>query len=281
MMKISIFYCHITEIAEKEGISVSEALRDMKALGIDAVDFDAGDLRAHPEWADEVFAADMKIASIHEFFDIPNHPEQDPRCTVDLALKYGVKNVMIIPGFLTEEEMPVYENDEQVRAEMARSPKIGYIVEAFRRGVEYAKDKGVNITMEPYGDPLHAPFGRVAHFLYYTDMVEGLKMTLDTGNFIYADEDSLDAEARLGHLVTHVHLKDYAVDPDFAPRRFLRGKVPATIGGGYIPVWHILDRLEARGYDGYLTIEEFLLPDQRRAAEESVAFIKSFLNRNA
>ena len=154
-------------------------------------------------------------------------------------------------------------------------------IECMRELCQYAKDKGVSITMEPYGDPLHAPFGRVAHFLYYTDQVEGLKMTLDTGNFIYADEDALDAEARLGHLVTHVHLKDYKADPEFAPRRFLRGKIASTIGGGYIPVWHILDRLAARGYDGYLTIEEFLVPDHRRAAEESVAFIKSFLNRNA
>lgn len=280
MMKISIFYCHIRDIAEKEGISVPEALRDMKALGIDAVDFDAEELRPHPEWAEEVFAAGMKIANIHEFFDIPNHPEQDPCCTVDLALRYGVPSVMIIPGFLTEEEMPVYKNDEQVRAAMAASPKIGRIVDSLRRGVEYAKGKGVSITMEPYGDPLHAPFGRISHLLYYTEQVEGLCITLDTGNFIYADEDSLEAEARLGHLVEHVHLKDYAPDPSFRPCRFLRGTEPSAIGSGYIPVWHILDRLAARGYDGYVTIEEFLVPDHRKAAEESVSFVKSFLGRN-
>jgi sugar phosphate isomerase/epimerase len=189
------------------------------------------------------------------------------------------KNVMIIPGFLEPEEMPVYENDTQMWEEMAKNPKIAHMVAGVRRAVARAKGTDVAVTMEPYGDPLHAPFGRISQLLWFADQIEGLKMTLDTGNFIYTDEDALENAHRLAPMVTHLHCKSYAVDENEPVGRFYRGVAPAAIYEGYIPLWHILDYMEGCGYDGYLVIEEDNMEDHLTAAKNSIRYLKSFINR--
>lgn len=278
-MKISIFYVHIESIATQTGRSIPDILAELKADGIEAIEMDATQLRDNPDIGDMVAAAGLKFSNFYEFFDLGNHPEQDPAITVELALRYGVSNVMIIPGFLEPEEMPVYENDTQMWEEMAKNPKIAHMVTGVRRAVARAKGTDVAVTMEPYGDPLHAPFGRISQLLWFADQIEGLKMTLDTGNFIYTDEDALENAHRLAPMVTHLHCKSYAVDENEPVGRFYRGVAPAAIYEGYIPLWHILDYMEGCGYDGYLVIEEDNMEDHLTAAKNSIRYLKSFINR--
>lgn len=278
-MKISIFYVHIESIVAQTGRTVPDILAELKAEGLEAIEMDATRLRNDPSIGEMIAAAGLKISNLYEFFDLGNQPEQDPAITVELALRYGVGNVMIIPGFLKPEEMPVYKNDTQMWEEMTKHPKIAHMVTGVRRAVARAKGTNVAVTMEPYGDPLHAPFGRISQLLWFADQIEGLKMTLDTGNFIDCDEDALENAHRLAPLVTHLHCKSYAVDEAEPVGRFYRGVAPAAIYEGYIPLWHILDYMEGVGYDGYLVIEQDDMEDDLTSAKNSIHYLKSFINR--
>ncbi len=279
MMKISIFHVYVEEAAKQTGRPILDILADLKTEGLEALEMDAAWMREHPAEMKEMLDVGLTISSIYEVFDLGNHPEQDPSDTVKLALAYGVKNVMIIPGFLAPEEMPVYVTDKQVMAEMKKNEKILRMRDGVRRAVEFARGTDVDVTMEPYGSPTTAPYGRVSHLLWFANEIPGLKMTFDTGNFIFADEDALSAEAALGHLTTHIHCKSYNYDESEPAGRFRHGILPSAIYDGYIPLWHILDRFAARGYDRYLVIEQDKMKDHYTAALKAIRYLKTFINR--
>ncbi len=279
MMKISIFHVYVEEAAKQTGRPLLDILADLKAEGLEALEMDAAWMREHPAEMKEMLDVGLEISSIYEVFDLGNQPDQDLTETVKLALAYGVKNVMLIPGFLDPQEMPVYVNDEQMMQEMGKNPKILHMRDGVRRAVEFARSTDVDVTMEPYGSPTTAPYGRVSHLLWFANEIPGLKMTFDTGNFIFADEDALSAFDALADITTHIHCKSYNYDENEAPGRFRHGILPSAIYDGYIPLWHILDRFDARGYDRYLVIEQDKMTDHYSAALKAIRYLKAFNNR--
>ena len=86
--------------------------------------------------------------------------------------------------------------------------------------------------------------------------------TIDIGNFVVVDEDSVDATRALAPHAVHVHAKDFLTQagPDSPGEgwgrteagRYYQGCV---IGEGAIPVKECLKTLVEAGYDGYLAIE--------------------------
>ena len=102
----------------------------------------------------------------------------------------------------------------------------------------------------------------IDRFLAHVDV----GLTLDTGHLLIADGDPLDAVARWGDRINHLHLKDV----DLAELR----RVLAA-GGGMTEVWSsgsfvafgrgdldrdgVMDAVEARGFDGWVVVEQDVL----------------------
>lgn len=68
--------------------------------------------------------------------------------------------------------------------------------------------------------------------------------------------------------IVHVHCKDRGIEGE----NKLAG---VSVGSGYLPIREMTECLRLQGYDGYLAIEHFDLPDQMKHIRESAEFLKS------
>jgi len=84
--------------------------------------------------------------------------------------------------------------------------------------------------------------------------------TIDIGNFVVVDEDSVEATRALAPHAVHIHAKDFMMreeNPGEGWGRSEKGRYyqGCVIGEGVIPVKACLKVLAEAGYDGYLAIE--------------------------
>jgi inosose dehydratase len=94
-----------------------------------------------------------------------------------------------------------------------------------------------------------------------------LGLCLDTGHLMFAGGDPLEAIAAYGDRIWHVHFKD--CDPALAARSrveewdyptSVRRGIFCELGRGTVPFAAVLDALRARRYDGWIVVEQDVLP---------------------
>ena len=93
------------------------------------------------------------------------------------------------------------------------------------------------------------------------------------GNFAFSDEDVIRAADLLKDYIVHVHCKDRALNPAVRGD-FCKGLGQSPAGCGYIPIQVLVSTLRERGYDGYLAIEHFDVPDQLSFIRKSADFLR-------
>lgn len=167
---------------------------------------------------------------------------------VDIARALGVK--------LMRHDV-ASRQDTSVELFMRELPKLA---EACRRIADYAAGYGIVTSVENHGYYIQAS-DRV---LALIDAVgrDNYKLTLDVGNFMCADENSVAAVKRTIRAASMVHLKDFYLRPAAQPPgegwfqtisgNYLRG---AVLGNGDIDMRAVLQAVKSSGYDGYLSLE--------------------------
>jgi inosose dehydratase len=94
-----------------------------------------------------------------------------------------------------------------------------------------------------------------------------LGLCLDTGHLTFAGGDPLAVLATYGDRIWHVHFKD--CDPTLAAQSRLEGwdyhgsvrrGIFCELGRGTVPFRAVLDALRARHYDGWIVVEQDVLP---------------------
>lgn len=134
------------------------------------------------------------------------------------------------------------------------------LADACRRIADYAAQYGITTSVENHGfyvqgsDRVQALVDAVGRDNYRT--------TLDIGNFMCADEDSVIATQKNLPIASMVHLKDFYLrkvsrNPGegffrTAGGNYLRG---AIVGQGDIDMWAVIKAIKDSGYDGYISIE--------------------------
>jgi inosose dehydratase len=92
-------------------------------------------------------------------------------------------------------------------------------------------------------------------------------LCLDTGHLTFAGGDPLAALATWGDRIWHVHFKD--CDPELAMQsrkegwdyhQSVRRGIFCELGRGTVPFAGVLDGLRARGYSGWIVVEQDVLP---------------------
>jgi inosose dehydratase len=92
-------------------------------------------------------------------------------------------------------------------------------------------------------------------------------LCLDTGHLMYGGGDPLTAIAAYGDRIWHVHVKD--CDPRVAAaarerewdyHRAVREGIFCELGRGAVPFLEVRDALSARGYAGWIVVEQDVLP---------------------
>jgi inosose dehydratase len=94
-----------------------------------------------------------------------------------------------------------------------------------------------------------------------------LGLCLDTGHLTFAGGDPLAALAAYGDRIWHVHFKD--CDPALAAQSRIEGwdyhtsvrrGIFCELGRGTVPFAAVLDALRVRDYDGWIVVEQDVLP---------------------
>lgn len=134
------------------------------------------------------------------------------------------------------------------------------LTEACRRISDYAATFGITTSVENHGYFMQAS-DRVQALIHATDRAN-FKTTLDIGNFMCADENSVVATTKNMAYASMVHIKDFYLrsfehNPGegwfpTAHGNYLRG---AIIGNGDIDIRSVLRAVKQSGYNGFLSVE--------------------------
>lgn len=225
---ISIFCDSIASIARQEGISFADAASRIRNIGYSGVDVWVNQDSAQLAVIDSLGFRHASAISMIRYSDA-NQKETEKR-TLEFMKAQNFDKVLLVPGLLPEGASA--EHLDSVRRVIAKFASA-------------AKAERLTVMVEDYDNP--------SSICYNTALLEkmfkqapDLGMVFDTGNFLFAGEDCLDALSLFAPMVCHVHLKD---------RKSAFDRNCPAPGTGCIPMEEIIKPLIKAGYDGWFTVE--------------------------
>lgn len=264
-MRLSVFYDHILQASAQTGKPLPELLNGVRDAGIEAVEINMSYLCEHEETCELLGRVGLRISCVYEFYEMEQKDEKrKAEKQIHTALKAGAGKVLVVPGFLDEEEahvMKEYVTDYDKTADfLNHNEKALRMAEGLWYMTTLGTDAGIEVTVEDFDDA-RSPLSSVNGMRWFFEHIPDLRGTFDTGNFIIHGEDIQEAWKALKERIVHIHCKD-------------RGARPVAVGDGDIPMSAVMKMIEKSGYAGYLAIEHFDAADQEKCIRNSAAFLK-------
>ena len=261
-MKLTTFYDHVTDIAAQENISVQEALRKTKEMGIDLLEVSNNNIAGREaELKAEFAAAGLRVSSLCAYFDFgkTGYVEEQAIHALESTLQMGAARMLVIPGFIGE--------DSTTEEREAQTDKM---IAAIAELQKEAQKRNITLLLEDY-DHHTAPFATIAGVQRFLDGIPQLMCAFDTGNFLYSGEDAEEAYALLKDRIGYVHLKDRNWKEMENGEKQL---CAAPVGGGVIPMEKLFANLRADGYDGPYAIELYGSGESLEHIRKSVEWLR-------
>ena len=249
--KISIFCDHIETIARQEKIPFAEAAALIRDYGYTGVDVRVTFSPAVVKTLDSLgFEHACAIAEIN--YSRGDQPEMEAQALAFMDT-YGYDRLLLIPGLMPSDGLS-REERETVRQRAS----------AFAARVAA---KGYSVLIEDFDNPRSLCYGaeRMDSLLRVSN---NIGVVFDTGNFIFAGDDTMTQFGHFRQQIGHVHLKDRTAPDDMTC-------VPA--GEGCIPIGEIIGKLKESGYEGWYTVEQYgsrkMLEDSRTSYDNVLSFL--------
>ncbi|MGP4066225.1 sugar phosphate isomerase/epimerase family protein [Oceanobacillus sp. M65] len=190
---------------------------------------------------------------------------------VDIANQLGVKLMRHDVAWRPIRETSIQQFESDL-------PKL---VRACREIADYAAQYGITTSIENHGYYVQAS-DRVQSLINHVDR-PNFKTTLDVGNFMCADEDSVSAVKKNISYSSMVHIKDFylrSTHPgegwmETISGNYLRG---AIIGHGDINMREVIGVVKNSGYDGYLSVEFEGMEECKHACKISLDNVRRIWN---
>ena len=264
-MRISVFYDHILNASKQTGKPVEDILSEAAAAGIQAVELDLHNFTDTVDHLKLISDAAIKAACINAHYSMDRSFDAvQANAHIDAALQAGTNTILVVPGYLSEEEGSalgkVIHDKAATFTFLENCPAAVRIADGLAKIVEMGSQKGITVTIEDF-DNTTSPLSGLNAMLWYLEKIPGLMCTFDTGNFVTHNDDLFEALEALKDRVVHVHCKD-------------RGEGVVSFGGGHLPCREILKKMKEDGYDGYGAIEHYGAIDHLSAILQSTAFMK-------
>lgn len=273
--EISVFCEHIYEAAEQHSLTLRDVLAKAHSFGITALECDIGRFSSKHEAAalKSLFdSCGMRVSSVYGFFDFAYDDSlisnRKIRFMLETTALLGADKVLCVPGFFRE-------NSDR---EFVRSRICDMLTVMCEKAAEY----GITVTLEDFDDML-SPCRTSEQLLFFLEQCPLLRLTFDTGNFMFSSENALLLYDRLSPYIVHIHCKDRAFtppDPCGECKLAADGTkmYPAPSCTGDIPLTGILKKAFTSSYNGTLAIEHFGAPDQLEYMKVSARMLKSCLS---
>lgn len=282
-MKISVSSYSFSSWVKKENKTQLDTIAKAAELGFEAIEF--ADINPPEGISKEEFGKMLKaecdrvgieISCISYGADFINGCDGDTQAEiervkglVDIAADMGVRRIRHDAAWNAGK----YETFEKA---------LPHIAKACRQVTEYASTKGIKTMVENHG-----------YFIQDSERVENLfsavnhpnfSLLVDMGNFMCADELSVDAVHLVAPMAGYVHAKDFYLHPAqhektegcFSTRggNILQGSI---LGNGVVPVLTCLEILKNAGYNGYVALEYEGLEDSIKAVTEGKANLERYI----
>lgn len=117
--------------------------------------------------------------------------------SLEFASEIGCDNAMMVPW-----------NTEDINGEEDRPRARERMIEGLKLITAEAKKYGVRVSIENFSNPF-LPFSLIEDIRYILDSVDDLYFTFDTGNFVCAGEDGVEAYRTLKDRIIMMHLKEF------------------------------------------------------------------------
>lgn len=239
--------CPVSCFADEIDVSVDKQIALLQELGIGWIEFRSGDGKGVADYTEKeaemlmsrlsangirISAVGSPIGKIDITQDFEPHFETY-RHIVELAGILDTSFIRMFSFFMPEGEEPDKFRDEVMR----RTDRM----------VEYAAGRNVVLLHENekgiYGDNAARCLDLMK--LFYGDH---FRCTFDFANFVQCGQDTLEAYEMLRPYISYIHVKDAL--------RENGDVVPAGAGDGNVA--EILNRLDEKGYAGFLSLEPHL-----------------------
>lgn len=239
--------CPVSCFADEIDVSVDKQIALLQELGIGWIEFRSGDGKGVADYTEKeaemlmsrlsangirISAVGSPIGKIDITQDFEPHFETY-RHIVELAGILDTSFIRMFSFFMPEGEEPDKFRDEVMR----RTDRM----------VEYAAGRNVVLLHENekgiYGDNAARCLDLMK--LFYGDH---FRCTFDFANFVQCGQDTLEAYEMLRPYISYIHVKD--------AMRESGDVVPAGTGDGNVA--EILNRLDEKGYAGFLSLEPHL-----------------------
>ena len=261
-MIISTFFDNLLSIAQQNGLTllqVAERCLKCDVTGIEVEDCEVADPRLQV-----LLDAGMQITGMPTRRDFLHAPSRE--CVeevIRLALKHSVPRILMIPGYIESGE------DKSI---------VRNAIEPLQYLCELAEKENITDGVEDY-DRIDAPTCTIDGLNKILNEVPGLSCFFDTGNFMFAGENVLDAYYLMKQRITsQIHCKDrsYVGRAGDEPVKNSAGEYlyPCAVGKGAVPIREILTEHIKSGFDGVLTAELFGTSDTLSDLETSADFLK-------
>ncbi|PAV31196.1 sugar phosphate isomerase [Virgibacillus profundi] len=193
---------------------------------------------------------------------------------VDLLNRMGIKHMRHdVTAFTVPPEKRTIEYFEN---------SLPQITEGSRQIADYAAQFGITTTIENHGMAVQHS-DRVQRVVRAVDR-PNFKTTLDVGNFMCVDENSIVGVKKNLPFASLIHFKDFYFRPYYqdpgagkwfktANDNFLKG---AIVGHGDIEIREIVKLIKASGYDGNITLEFEGMEECREASKIGMDNIRRF-----
>ena len=257
LARISIFCDHIGTLARQEGITFAEAAEKLRDIGYTGADIRVFQSPSELRTLDSLgFARACAITDID--CSVDNQKELE-FATLEFMQDKNISTVLLVPGLLPRD---CSDNDRNM------------VISRIARFINMMSDYGIQVLVEDFDNPRSICYNAVRLDSLLT-VSPKLNLVFDTGNFLYAGDDTRACLDRFCDRVSHVHLKDRVSATDMTC-------VP--IGTGCTPAAELIGRLLESGYNGWFTVEQYgsrnMLPDSRTAYENTLAAIRAARDDN-
>ena len=283
-MKYAVSCYSFSRLISRGEITDIECIKKAKELGFDAIElvdgtnFGSDQSQWLPHALELKKAADeagIEIVTLCVGADLLKGDEEIDTLKkyVDVASAIGIKKMRHdITGGRSGKEYKSY------------SEVVPVLSERVRKVAEYAETKGVMTMTENHG--YYSQDSERIEMLYNAVNHKNFGVLCDLGNFMCADENPVEALARLAPFAIHVHAKDFiykpfdSADPGdgyFRTRsgNYLRGTI---VGHGAVPVKQCLYQLKKHGYDECLVVEFEGLEEVYTAVQIGLNNLKKYWN---
>lgn len=266
-MKYSIFLQHAKAIAEERKESFEDALKWIRASGVEFIQGDLDEFGDPAEMLPVFEAADIKPADMYHVYQFASDPDavEDFR-HLDKAEAYGLKVFMPIPG--------LYSSDKKDPKELEN------MISGMKKICAEAGKRGITPMMESY-DHFLSPIASIEGIKKFKEAIPNLKIIFDTGNVYFAGDDLKDFYPAFGEDIIYMHLKDRALtDNGGEAKTDFSGRTVYTcaVGSGVVPIKDAVLEMQAHGFNGHAVLEFFGAADYSKALVDSMRYINEQFN---